>query len=82
MTSLLDASARQRAHTERMLARAERRSKQAAKLVEKWKARLTELDREGVAAKQARLWSDDHPAQQSDTNQEQEPTGFSLPAST
>ncbi len=69
-----DAQARQRAHTERMLARAERRSKQAAKLVEKWKARLTELDREGVAAKQARLWSDDHPGQQGDTSQKQETT--------
>jgi len=54
-----------------MLARAEQRSKQAAKLVEKWKARLTELDREGVVAKQARLWSDDHPGQQSDVSQEQ-----------
>ena len=74
MTSLPDARARQRAHTERMLARAEWRSKQAAKLVEKWKARLTELDREGVAAKQARLWSDDHPGQQSETSQKQETT--------
>jgi hypothetical protein len=44
-----------------MLARAERRSRQALKLVEKWKMRLTELDREGVAAKQARLWADDQP---------------------
>ncbi len=42
-----------------MLARAERRSRQAAKLVEKWKARLTELNREGVAAKQTTLWADD-----------------------
>ncbi len=71
MAPLPDARARQRAHTERMLARAEQRSKQAAKLVEKWKARLTELDREGVVAKQARLWSDDHPGQQSDVSQEQ-----------
>lgn len=46
-----------------MLARAERRSRQAANLVEKWRVRLTELDREGVAAKQARLWLDDHPEQ-------------------
>ncbi len=51
-----------------MLARAERRSRQAAKLVEKWKARLTELDREGVAAKQARLWSDDHAEQGTETS--------------
>ena len=43
-----------------MLTRAERRSRQAAKLVDKWKARLAELDREGVAAKQAKLWVDDH----------------------
>jgi hypothetical protein len=33
-----------------MLARAERRSRQAGKLVDKWKARLVELDRAGVAA--------------------------------
>ncbi len=50
---------RQRTHAEKMLARAERRSRQAAKLVEKWKARLVELDRDGVAAKQAMLWADD-----------------------
>jgi hypothetical protein len=36
---------RRRAHVERMLARAERRSHQAAKLVDKWKSRLVELDR-------------------------------------
>jgi hypothetical protein len=35
-----------------MLARAERRSRQALKLVEKWKVKLADLDREGVAAKQ------------------------------
>jgi hypothetical protein len=28
-------------------------------LVEKWKARLADLDRQGVAAKQAKLWTDD-----------------------
>jgi hypothetical protein len=48
----------QRIHVEQMLARAERRSHQAAKLVDKWKSRLVELDRAGVAAKQARLWSE------------------------
>ena len=69
-----DPKARQRAHAERMLARAERRSKQAAKLIEKWKARLAESDGEGVAAKQARLWSDDHPGQQSDASQQRETT--------
>ena len=41
---------RRREHVERMLLRAERRSRQASKLVEKWKARLADLDREGIAA--------------------------------
>ena len=47
-----------------MLARAERRSRQALKLVEKWKARMAALDREGVAAKQAKLFADDQPEQE------------------
>jgi hypothetical protein len=55
----LDKSTQRRTHAERMLARAERRSRQAAKLVDKWKLRLAELDRPGVAAKQARLWADE-----------------------
>ena len=55
-----DKPTQQRLHVERMLARAERRSRQAAKLVEKWKSRLVELDRAGVAAKQAKLWSEEH----------------------
>jgi hypothetical protein len=59
---------RQRAHTERMLARAERRCRQALKLVEKWKARLADLDREGIAAKQARLWADDQPVQATESD--------------
>ena len=42
-----------------MLTRAERRSRQALKLVEKWKARLADLDRDDVAAKQAKLFADD-----------------------
>ena len=42
-----------------MLARAERRSRQVLKLVEKWKTKLAELDREGVAARQAKLFADD-----------------------
>jgi hypothetical protein len=42
-----------------MLLRAEHRSRRASKLVEKWKAQLADLDREGVAAKQAQLWTDD-----------------------
>jgi len=29
-------------------------------LEEKWKVRLTELDRAGVAARQARLWAEEH----------------------
>ena len=42
-----------------MLARAERRHRQAAKLVDKWKLRVADLDRAGVAAKQATLWADE-----------------------
>ena len=42
-----------------MLVRAERRSRQALKLVEKWKTKLVELDREGVAARQAKLFAED-----------------------
>ena len=43
-----------------MLARAERRHRQATKLVEKWKLRIEELERTGVEARQARLWSEEH----------------------
>ena len=50
---------RRREHIERMLLRAERRSRQATKLVEKWKVRLADLDREGIAAKQAKLWTEE-----------------------
>ena len=46
-------------HVERMLLRAERRGRQASGLVEKWKARLADLDRDDVAAKQAKLFADD-----------------------
>jgi hypothetical protein len=49
-----------------MLARAERRSRQAEKLVQKWKFSLAELDRQGVAAKQAKLFADELPGQGSD----------------
>jgi len=59
---------RQRARAERMLARAEKRHRQAAKLVEKWKLRLADLDRAGVAARQAKLWADEHPDGQSETD--------------
>jgi hypothetical protein len=55
-----DKPTQQRLHVERMLARAERRSRQAAKLVDKWKSRLVELDRAGVVARQAKLWADEH----------------------
>ena len=41
-----------------MLRRAERRHKQAAKLVEKWKKRIAELDRAGIAARQPTLWTE------------------------
>ena len=68
MQSSSDPQTRQRTHAEKMLARVERRSRQAAKLVEKWKARLAELDREGVAAKQSKLWADDQEEQGSETD--------------
>ena len=55
-----DKPTQQRIHVERLLARAERRSHQAAKLVDKWKSRLADLDRAGIAAKQAKLWPDEH----------------------
>ena len=51
---------RRRAHVERMLARARKRSRQAQKIVAKWEAKLTELDREDVATKQPRLWQEEH----------------------
>jgi hypothetical protein len=59
MTTTPDPQSRQRTHIERMLARAERRSRQAEKLLQKWKVRLAELDRQGVAATQAKLFADD-----------------------
>jgi len=46
-----------------MLARAERRSRQAVKPVDKWKLRLSELDRNDIDSKQTKLWADDHPEQ-------------------
>jgi hypothetical protein len=52
---------RVRAHAERMLARAERRSHQALKLVDKWKLRIAALDRVGIAARQATFWSEEQP---------------------
>ena len=58
MTTTPDPQSKHRAHVERMLARAERRSRQAEKLVQKWKSRLAELDRQGVDAKQAKLFDD------------------------
>ena len=59
MTFGSDIEIRGRAHVERMLARAEKRSRQALKIVEKWKARRADLDREGIATKQPRLWQDE-----------------------
>jgi hypothetical protein len=59
MATNSDTQTRQREHAERMLTRAERRSRQSLKLVEKWKARLADLDRDDVAAKQAKLFADD-----------------------
>ena len=63
MASISDPQTRQREHAERMLARAERRSQQALKLVEKWKTQLAELDREGVAARQAKLFAENQQEQ-------------------
>jgi hypothetical protein len=60
-----------------MLARAERRSRQADKLVQKWKIRLAELDRQGVAAKQTKLFADDQLGQGSDEN-DREPNVYQL----
>jgi len=65
MATNSDPQTRQREHAERMLTRAERRSRQALKLVEKWKVKLADLDREGVAEKQAKLFADDQPEQDS-----------------
>jgi hypothetical protein len=56
-----DKEMRRRAHAERMLARAERRLRQAANLVDKWKLRLAERDRAGIDAKQANLWPEEEP---------------------
>jgi len=42
--------------------------RQAAKLVEKWKLQLADLDRAGIAAGQAKLWADEHPDWQSETD--------------
>lgn len=52
---------RRKAHVERMLARARKRSRQVQKIVAKWEAKLAEMNREGVAVKQARLWQEEHP---------------------
>ena len=56
---LPDQQVRKIAHAERMLARAVRRQRQAARLVEKWKFRIAELERIGFQAAQARLWTDE-----------------------
>lgn len=61
MPSGSSADDRRRAHVVRMLARARKRSRQAQKIVAKWEAKLIELDREGVATKQPRLWQEEHP---------------------
>ena len=50
---------REREHAERMLKRAQRQQMRAAKLVEKWKTKIVDLDRAGVAAIQPRLWTDE-----------------------
>ena len=68
METSSDPQTRQRTHAERMLARAERRSRQALNLVEKWKTKLADLGREGVAAKQAKLFADDQLEQGSEAD--------------
>ena len=58
---MLDAPVdRRRLHAERMLTRAKKRRYQAEKLVAKWTHRIDELDRAGVAAHQAKLWTEEH----------------------
>jgi len=52
-------SNREREHAGRMLKRAQRQHARAAKLVEKWQARIADLDRAGIAAVQPRLWSNE-----------------------
>jgi hypothetical protein len=47
-----------------MLARAERRLRQAVNLVDKWKLRVAEMDRAGIDAKQANLWPEMEPDHQ------------------
>ncbi len=51
---------RERAHTERMLGRAEKRRKQAEALVTKWSRRLAELGEKQATVSQPRLWREDH----------------------
>ncbi|WP_263377211.1 hypothetical protein [Granulicella aggregans] len=58
-----------------MLARAERRHQQAWKLVEKWRLRIAELDRAGVAVRQARLWAEE----QVDSTSKADTLGGALP---
>jgi hypothetical protein len=50
---------RDRLHVERMLARARRRAKQAAKIVEKWEGRLAANARQDRSARQPRLWAEE-----------------------
>ena len=60
MPSGSSADDRRRTHVERMLARARKRSRHAQKIVEKWEAKLAELDQDAVAIKQPRLWQEEH----------------------
>lgn len=64
---------REREHAERMLKRAQRQQTRAAKLVEKWKMKIANLDRAGVAAIQPRLWSDESDTIVSPTSPRAEP---------
>lgn len=49
----------EREHAERMLKRAQRQQARALKLVEKWRLRIANLDRAGLAVIQPRLWPDE-----------------------
>jgi len=66
-------SNREREHAERMLKRAQRQHARAAKLVEKWRARIVDLDRAGIAAVQPRLWPNESETIISQTSLHSEP---------
>jgi hypothetical protein len=77
MARYLTDSVRAKAHAQKMLRRAERRLKQAARLVEKWQMCLSEAERDVVRDRQLDLWtSQEEPA---DESLEAIPSGRFLP---